>query len=130
MEEKNIELTIEKIEDTPLSEKKTLTELKKEMEQDEDNLKKARKKEIIGYAIAGATFLAGTVAAYLTQNTDIGLWSLYSGAGISIGSSFFGKYVVGGIALKAYNSYDKYYEAVKETVTEEKDEKSEKGRNR
>ena len=100
------------------------------MEQDENNLNKARRKEIIGYAIAGATFLAGTVAAYLTQNTDIGLWSLYSGAGISIGSSFFGKYVVGGIALNANNSYKKYYEAVKETVTEEKDEKSEKGRNR
>ncbi len=130
MEEKNIELAINNIEDTPLSEGETLTQLEEKMKQDKNNLNKARRKEIIGYAIAGATFLAGTVAAYLTQNTDIGLWSLYSGAGISILSSFFGKYVVGGIAWESQNSYDKYYDAIKGTIEEDITKTKEEGRNR
>ncbi|MEE3343797.1 MAG: hypothetical protein VZS44_06885 [Bacilli bacterium] len=122
------ELTIKNIEETPLSQGKTLTELKEEMENDKESLEAARKKEIIGYGVAGLTFLAGTVAAFLTQNVDVGLWSFYSGAGVGILSSFYGKYDVGLKAWKSNKSYDKYYEALKEEMVNGEEEV--KGRNR
>ena len=107
------ELSIKEIEDTPLSEGKTLTELKQEVEERKEIYETSKKLQIIGYATAGVVMLAGAVGASLTQNADIGLYSLL-GAGISsFLSAGFGKYTVSDNAWEYEKSYEAYYEAIK-----------------
>lgn len=123
------EYQITKVEETPLSQGRTITELKEKMEKDKKNYEDGRSSELIGYAIAGATALAGLVASYITKSDYITLLSVHIPGIIALGSAGYGKYVVGEYAWKYEKSYNEYYEAIKEQVINENQDQT-KGRSK
>lgn len=109
------ELTIKKIEETPLSQGKTLTELKQQLDKDSNSYLSSKYGTIVGFGLAGALFLGSMVASVLT-NGDV--MPVLFGMGLSFGPAMFGTSNWKWLATDKSNyedSFKRYYDAIKET---------------
>lgn len=106
------EMTVKKVEETPLSEGKTLTELKEELDHNTVKYKMNRRRMYFGLSVAGVGALATLVTAILTQEEPL----IYSGMSISLISASFGNSKLRKTEKYRSNyeeSYKLYHEALK-----------------
>lgn len=108
------DLYVKSIEETSLSQGKTLTELKKQLESNKDSYEFSRNSTVLSFGITGAITLASIVGGMITQNYNIATLSWFL---LAPTSALFGTSSLKWLATDKFNyekSYKEYYKAVKQ----------------